>query len=99
MGTTNSNILSLRSMTRGGLDLHDPDTDGERKEREPFDGRDAFAEEEDGEEGGGEDLHLVGDLEGGGVEVGGGDILEVVLDDCVRESVQHVCSSPVADRT
>lgn len=65
----------------GGLDLDDGDAEGEEDEGDPFRGAEPLAEEGDGEGGGGEDLHLVGDLEGGDGEVGDGDELERVLDD------------------
>jgi len=61
------------------LDLNDSYTDGEEEESHPFGLGETTTEHEDGETGGGEDLHLVGDLEGGDVEVFGGDVLEVVL--------------------
>ena len=64
-----------------GGELYDGDADGEEAQGEPFRGTETLAEEEDGEGGGGEDFHLVGDLEGGDGEVADGDELEGVLDD------------------
>jgi len=61
------------------LNLNDPYSDGEEEESHPLRLGEFTTEHEDGEAGGGEDLHLVGDLEGGDVEVFGGDVLEVVL--------------------
>jgi hypothetical protein len=62
------------------LDLDDADADGETEESEPLVRAELFAEHEDGEAGGGEDLHLVRHLERRDVEVRCGDVLEVILD-------------------
>jgi len=53
----------------GRLDLNDTDTNGEEEEGQPLCSRKLFAQEGDGKGGGGEDLHLIGDLEGGNWEV------------------------------
>ncbi len=67
------------------LKLNDTDTHCEKEQGKPLDGRELFSEEGNGEGGGGEDFHLVGDLEGRDGEVGYGNELEGVLDD-VEES-------------
>ena len=70
--------LSCGVGARGDLDAGD--AEGEDEEGDPFCKGEGLAEEEHGEQGGSEDLALIGDLEGGGVEVGGSDELEVVLE-------------------
>ena len=66
---------------RSSLDLNNANTDGEEEEGEPFCRGERLAEEDDGKGGGGEDLHLVADLERRGIEVRNGDKLEIILDD------------------
>ena len=63
------------------LNLNNADTDRKEEEGKPPVSSKSLAEENDGEPGSGEDLHLVGDLERGDVEIGGRYVLEVVLDD------------------
>ena len=63
------------------LNLDNADTDRKEEESKPFVASKTFAEKHDGERGSGEDLHLVGDLERGDVEIGCCYVLEVVLDD------------------
>lgn len=68
------------------LNLDDTDTEGEEEEGYPFEWGELFPQENDGEGCGGEDLHLVGDLEGGSFQVRGGDELQIILDDCICEN-------------
>ena len=63
------------------LNLDNADTDREEEEGKPPVSSKSLAEKNDGEPGSGEDLHLVGHLERGDVEIGGRYVLEVVLDD------------------
>ena len=58
-----------RRMSGGGLDLDDTDTNGEEEKGKPLCARELFAQEGDGKGGSREDLHLIGDLEGGDWEV------------------------------
>jgi hypothetical protein len=44
------------------------------------------AKEDDGENGSGEDLHLIGDLEGGGFQIRGGNKLKIIPDNCSQEA-------------
>jgi hypothetical protein len=44
------------------------------------------AKEDDGENGSGEDLHLIGDLGGGGFQIRGGNKLKIILDNCSQEA-------------
>lgn len=63
------------------MDLDNANTNSEEEEREPFGCREFLTKKGNGKSSGGEDLHLVGDLEGGDGEVGDGDELERVLND------------------
>lgn len=63
------------------LNLYNGHANCEEEERHPLGGREFLAEEKDGKGGGGENLHLVGDLERGHRKVADGDKLERVLDD------------------
>lgn len=63
------------------LNLYNGNANCEEEERHPLGGREFLAEEKDGKGGGGENLHLVGDLERGHRKVADGDKLERVLDD------------------
>lgn len=72
------------------MDLDDSNSDGEEEESHPLGLTETTTEHEDGESGGGENLHLVGDLEGGDVEVFGGDVLEVVLFEEDEEKEERV---------
>ena len=56
------------------------DTDGKDDEGHPLGPGEGALEEDDGKDGGGQDFELVADLVDGGVEVGEGDVEEVVLD-------------------
>lgn len=62
---------------RSRLELDDSHPGEEEGERAPLLRREAPAEEEDREEGGGEDLEVVGNLERWNVQVGGGNVLEL----------------------
>ncbi len=63
------------------LDLDNADTDRKEEEGKPPVSSKSLAKKNDGEPGSGENLHLVGDLERGNVEISGRYVLEVVLDD------------------
>jgi len=64
MSTPDRLILGCR-VGGSGLNLDDSYADSQKKQREPFYRVEFSAEEHDGEGGGGEDFHLVGDLKGG----------------------------------
>lgn len=55
------------------------DTSDEEKKGGPLDAGEAAAEKEDSKEAGGEDFSIVEDLVGGGIEVGNGEVEDVVL--------------------
>ena len=69
-------------MARSGavLDLDDAYTNSKEEEGEPLGRAELLAEEDDGEGGSGENLHLIRDLERGDREIANGDELERVLD-------------------
>lgn len=58
------------------LNLHNGDTDCKEEEGHPLCGRKSLPEEKHGEGCGGQDLHLVSDLERGDWKVADGDELE-----------------------
>jgi hypothetical protein len=75
-------MMVTKDRLRGSsLNLDNADTDRKEEESKPLVASKTFAEKNDGEPGSGEDLHLVGDLERGDVEISGRYVLEVVLDD------------------
>jgi len=83
MGTANEGVdrLVWSAARRGGLNLNDSDSESKETKGDPFRGRKGLAQEDNGEGGCREDLHLVGDLECSNREVAYGDELEGVLDD------------------
>lgn len=80
-GAADGNIRGAGVSDGGRLYLDDADSDGEEEKGEPFGGRELSAEEGNGEGCGRQNLHLVGDLEGGDGQVTDGDELQRVLDD------------------
>lgn len=80
------------------LKLDDADSRGEKEKCGPLLGGKAAAEEEDGEESGGENLEIVGDLESRNVEIGRSDELQLhdrtglALGQSVQRSADARCS-------
>ena len=83
MGTANRNIdrLVWSGACRGCLYLDDPDSESKETECHPLGSRKGLAQEDDGEGGCCENLHLIGDLECSDGEIANGDELEGILDD------------------
>lgn len=73
-------VMASGRLRASSLNLDNANTDRKEEKSKPLVASKTPAEENDGEPGSGEDFHLVGDLERGDVEIGGRDVLEIVLD-------------------
>lgn len=58
-----------RRLTTAGLDLDNSDSDSEEEKSKPFGRGELFPKKDDGKGGCGQNLHLVTNLESGGIEV------------------------------
>ena len=83
VGTTDRNADRLVRITacRGDLDLDDADSKSKETKRDPLCRGKRSAQEDDGEGGRRENLHLIGDLECSDGEIADGDKLKRILDD------------------